>query len=76
MFRKYERNIDYNRLSNSVWRNDNALDIRNKAVAYSSECQDVPMRYKEWLAHYKTKRGYILIAQLIGVAISIIGCSI
>lgn len=38
--------------------------------------KDVPMRYKEWLAHYKTKRGYILIAQLIGVATSIIGCSI
>lgn len=34
------------------------------------------MRYKEWLAQYKTKRGYILIAQLIGIAISIIGCAI
>lgn len=36
----------------------------------------VPMRYKEWLAQYRAKRGYILIAQLIGIAISIIGCAI
>ena len=34
------------------------------------------MRYKEWLARYKTNRGYILIAQLIGIIIAIIGCSI
>ncbi len=38
--------------------------------------KDVPMRYQEWLAQYKTKRGYILIAQLIGVIIGIIGLSI
>lgn len=38
--------------------------------------KDVPMRYKEWLAQYKTKRGYILIAQLIGIIIGIIGLSI
>ena len=38
--------------------------------------KDVPLRYKEWLAQYKTKRGYILIAQLIGVIIGIIGCTI
>lgn len=38
--------------------------------------KDVPMRYKEWLAQYRAKRGYILIAQLIGIAISIIGCAI
>lgn len=38
--------------------------------------KDVPMRYDEWLAQYKTKRGYILIAQLIGIIISIIGLSI
>ena len=37
---------------------------------------DVPMRYNEWLTHYKTGRGYILIAQLIGIIISIIGLSI
>lgn len=38
--------------------------------------KDVPLRYQEWLAQYKTKRGYILIAQLIGVIIGIIGCLI
>lgn len=38
--------------------------------------KDVPMRYTEWLAQYKTKRGYILIAQLIGIIIGIIGLSI
>lgn len=38
--------------------------------------RNVPLRYKEWLAQYKTKRGYILIAQLIGIIISIIGLSI
>lgn len=38
--------------------------------------KDVPMRYNEWLAQYKTKRGYILIAQLMGVIIGIIGLSI
>lgn len=38
--------------------------------------KDVPMRYDEWSAQYKTKRGYILIAQLIGIIISIIGLSI
>lgn len=38
--------------------------------------KDVPLRYQEWLAQYKTKRGYILIAQLIGVVIGIIGCLI
>lgn len=38
--------------------------------------KDIPMRYNEWLSRYKTKRGYILIAQLIGVVIGIIGFSI
>ncbi|GEM_PF-3358566 len=38
--------------------------------------RNVPLRYNEWLARYKTKRGYILIAQLIGIIISIIGLSI
>lgn len=38
--------------------------------------RNVPLRYNEWLAQYKTKRGYILIAQLIGIIISIIGLSI
>ena len=38
--------------------------------------KDVPIRYQEWLAQYKTIRGYILIAQLIGVIIGIIGLSI
>lgn len=38
--------------------------------------KDVPMRYNEWLAQYKAKRGYILIAQLIGIIIGIIGLSI
>lgn len=38
--------------------------------------KDIPMRYNEWLSRYKTKRGYILIAQLIGVIIGIIGFSI
>lgn len=38
--------------------------------------KDVPLRYQEWLTQYKTKRGYILIAQLIGVIIGIIGCLI
>lgn len=38
--------------------------------------KDIPKRYQEWLAQYKTKRGYILIAQLIGIIIAMIGCSI
>lgn len=38
--------------------------------------KDVPMHYNEWLAQYKAKRGYILIAQLIGIIIGIIGLSI
>lgn len=38
--------------------------------------KDVPMRYKEWLTQYKTKRGYILIAQLIGIMIAIFGLSV
>nr|QIM10805.1 hypothetical protein Muribac1_0140 [uncultured Muribaculaceae bacterium] len=38
--------------------------------------KDLPMRYNEWLVQYKTKRGYILIAQLIGIIIGIIGLSI
>lgn len=37
---------------------------------------DVPMRYNEWLANYKAKRGYILIAQLIGIVICILGLAI
>lgn len=40
------------------------------------QAKDVPMRYQEWLAQYKAKRGYILIAQIIGIAIGIIGLSI
>lgn len=38
--------------------------------------KDVPMRYNEWLANYKAKRGYILIAQLIGIVICILGLAI
>lgn len=38
--------------------------------------KDVPMRYEEWLSQYRTKRFYIMIAQLVGVAIGIIGLSI
>lgn len=38
--------------------------------------KDIPMRYNEWLANYKAKRGYILIAQIIGIVIGIIGLSI
>lgn len=38
--------------------------------------KDMPLRYREWLARYKTKRAYILIAQLIGIIIGIIGLSI
>lgn len=38
--------------------------------------KDVPLRYNEWLSQYKTKRGYILIAQLTGIIIAIIGCTI
>ena len=38
--------------------------------------KDIPARYQEWLSQYKTNRGYIMIAQLIGIVISIIGLSI
>lgn len=38
--------------------------------------KDIPMRYNEWLANYKTKRGYLLIAQLIGIIIGIIGLAL
>lgn len=48
--------------------------IRQRHVRLS--VKDVPKRYDEWLAQYKTKRGYILIAQLIGVIIGIIGLSL
>ena len=34
------------------------------------------MRYNEWLTQYKTKRGYILLAQLAGIIIAIIGLSV
>lgn len=50
------------------------LGVRQWRVRQS--VKDVPMRYKEWLARYKTNRGYILIAQLIGIIIAFIGCSI
>lgn len=50
------------------------LGVRQWRVRQS--VKDVPMRYKEWLARYKTNRDYILIAQLIGIIIAIIGCSI
>lgn len=38
--------------------------------------KNIPMRYNEWLSHYKTRRGYILVAQLIGIIIAMIGLSI
>lgn len=38
--------------------------------------KDIPIRYNEWLTQYKTKRGYILLAQLAGIIIAIIGLSV
>lgn len=40
------------------------------------EVKDIPNRYNEWLANYKTKKFYIIAAQLVGVVIAIIGLSI
>lgn len=40
------------------------------------QVKGVPMHYNEWLARYKTRRGYILIAQIIGIIIALIGLSI
>lgn len=38
--------------------------------------QDVPMRYDEWKAQYHTKRWYIMLTQLAGVIIAIIGLNL
>ena len=35
-----------------------------------------PLKYQEWLAQYKTKRFYILAAQILGIIIGIIGLSL
>lgn len=37
------------------------------------DVKDMPVRYNEWLSQYKTKRAYILIAQLAGIIIGMIG---
>ncbi|MDE7136444.1 MAG: hypothetical protein K2N91_07410 [Muribaculaceae bacterium] len=47
-----------------------------KQIQKRNSVKNMPLRYKEWQAQYKTRRGYILIAQLIGIAISIVGLSI
>lgn len=38
--------------------------------------KDIPMRYKEWLAKYRVQRFYILLVQLLGIIIGIVGLSI
>lgn len=39
------------------------------------EVRNIPNRYDEWLAEYKTKKFYIIAAQIVGVIIAIIGLS-
>lgn len=39
------------------------------------EVKDIPNRYNEWIADYKTKKFYIIAAQIVGVIIAIIGLS-
>ena len=40
------------------------------------EAKITPLKYQEWLAQYKTKRFYILAAQILGIIIGIIGLSL
>lgn len=40
------------------------------------EAKITPLNYQEWLAQYKTKRFYILAAQILGIIIGIIGLSL
>lgn len=39
------------------------------------EVRNIPNRYDEWLAEYKTKKFYIIAAQIVGVIVAIIGLS-
>lgn len=39
------------------------------------EVKDIPNRYNEWIAEYKTKKFYIIAAQIAGVIVAIIGLS-
>ncbi|MBP3537783.1 MAG: hypothetical protein J6J93_09645 [Muribaculaceae bacterium] len=39
------------------------------------EVRNIPNRYDEWLAEYKTKKFYIIAAQIVGVFVAIIGLS-
>lgn len=39
------------------------------------EVRNIPNRYDEWLAEYKTKKFYIIAAQIAGVVIALIGLS-
>lgn len=40
------------------------------------EAKITQLKYQEWLAQYKTKRFYILAAQILGIIIGIIGLSL
>lgn len=35
--------------------------------------KDMPLRLAEWKAQYRTRRGYILVAQLVGLIIASVG---
>lgn len=39
------------------------------------EVKDIQNRYNEWIADYKTKKFYIIAAQIVGVIVAIIGLS-
>lgn len=40
------------------------------------EAQRTPMKYQEWLAQYKTKKFYIVAAEVFGIILAIIGLNL
>lgn len=40
------------------------------------EAKVTPLKYQEWLAQYKTKKFYIVGAQILGIVIGIIGLTL
>lgn len=44
-----------------------------KQNALRRQVKDIPLRYEEWRANYRTRRWYYCIAQIAGIVIAIIG---